>query len=295
MPGLPARRSAWDATPRNRTDGHAWTRRGRRPRPGRGREHRPGDRRPGRGNGGPAVRCGVAVLQDAGQQLDSNQQGDGRPAGDDPTDSTGADGGDVGGQARGGADDEGGPGQASGPAAGAAVGEQDEGRDDLHAVDGEGEGVSVSAGVAVGGGELAHVAVADGACDAGQPGYRGRCGSADPLVGPLRAWCRAAHFAALGVRDLRKRTGSGSPSMRMGWIAWRDVRPTHSDVRFLSRTPLMVRGPSQKIPDHHRAWPARAPVTARSAAVMPACGGMHSMVDCRAELDVRRGNNWSAT
>ena len=30
---------------------------------------------------------------------------------------------------------------------------------------------------------------------------------------------------------------------------------------------------------------------ARKTTVMPACGGMHSLVDCRAELGVRRGNN----
>lgn len=47
------------------------------------------------------------------------------------------------------------------PEPGRAVGEQDQGGDDLDAVDGEGEGVGVPAGVTVGGGELAHVAAGD--------------------------------------------------------------------------------------------------------------------------------------
>ncbi len=63
-----------------------------------------------------------------------------------------------GGQAGGGADGQGSPGPPPGLTADAAVGEQDQG---LDSVDGEGELVGVPAGVAVGGGELAHVAVAD--------------------------------------------------------------------------------------------------------------------------------------
>jgi len=56
--------------------------------------------------------------------------------------------------------------------------------------------------------------------DAGQPGHSGRRGPADPLVGPLRSGRRPGHFAAFGARDLGRRTGSGSPSIRMEWFAW---------------------------------------------------------------------------
>jgi hypothetical protein len=89
----------------------------------------------------------VAVLQDAGQQLDGDQQGEGWPSSDDPADGARFGGGDVGGQARGGADHEGGPGQPAGPAAGPPVGEQDQRRDDLDAVNRERERVGVPAGV----------------------------------------------------------------------------------------------------------------------------------------------------
>ena len=108
-------------------------------------------------------------------------------------------------------------------AAGAAVGEQDQGRDDLHSFHGQWERVSVPAGVAVGGGELAHVAVGDGAGDPGQPGHGGRSSAADPPVSPQRRRHGPGHFAALEVRGLVKRTASGSPSMRMRF-AWRLVR-----------------------------------------------------------------------
>jgi len=57
----------------------------------------------GAGDGGGIV-CGWAVLEDAGQQLDGDEQREGRPAGDDPADGAGVGVGDVGGQAGGGAD-----------------------------------------------------------------------------------------------------------------------------------------------------------------------------------------------
>ena len=108
-------------------------------------------------------------------------------------------------------------------AAGAAVGEQDQGRDNFHSVDGQGEGAGVPAGVAVDDSELAHVTIGNRASDRGQHGH-GRGGSAaDPLVGPLRGGRGAGHFAALRVRGLVRRTGSESPSIRMRF-AWRSVR-----------------------------------------------------------------------
>jgi hypothetical protein len=66
-------------------------------------------------------------------------------------------------------------------------GEQDQGCDDLDAVDRQGEGVGVPASVAVGGGEGPHVAVADGAGYSGQPGHGRPGGAADPLVCPRSA------------------------------------------------------------------------------------------------------------
>jgi len=62
-----------------------------------------------------------AVLQDAGQQLDRDQQGDGGPSSDDPADGAVVGGGDVSGQARGGAGGQGGPWQPPGFAPGAAA------------------------------------------------------------------------------------------------------------------------------------------------------------------------------
>jgi hypothetical protein len=56
-------------------------------------------------------------------------------------------------------------------------------------------------------------------------------GAPYPLVGPAWLGCRGlgggVHRASLGARDLVRRTGSGSPSTRMGF-AWWDVRPTLS-------------------------------------------------------------------
>ena len=43
------------------------------------------------------------------------------------------------------------------------------------------------------------------------------------LVSPLRGGREPGHFAACRVRGLARRTGSGSPSIRMRF-AWRDVR-----------------------------------------------------------------------
>jgi len=75
------------------------------------------------------------------------------------------------------------------------------------------------AGVTVRGGELPHVTIGNRADDPRQPGHGGRSRPADPLVGPLRGGRGPGHFAALRVRDLRRRTGSGSPSIRMGRFA----------------------------------------------------------------------------
>ncbi len=100
-------------------------------------------------------------------QLDRDQQSDSGPSGDDAADGASMGGSYVGGQAGGGADGQRRPGQPPGLAPGPAVSEQDQGRDDLHSVDGEREGVSVPPSVAVGGGELAHVTVEDGASDSG--------------------------------------------------------------------------------------------------------------------------------
>ena len=47
----------------------------------------------------------------------------------------------------------------------------------------------------------------------------GSGGTADPFLGPLSGGRRAGHLAVFGAGDLGKRTGSGSPSMRMGWFA----------------------------------------------------------------------------
>ncbi len=63
--------------------------------------------------------------------------------------------------------------------------------------------------------ELAHVAVAHRACDSGQPGHGHDGRAADPAVWRAdlgcsdSAWARGGpvHFAALLVRDLRRRTG----------------------------------------------------------------------------------------
>jgi hypothetical protein len=77
------------------------------------------------------------------------------------------------------------------------------------------------------GGELAHVTVADVRHgDASQSGYGGAGSAPDPLIGPLGGGLRPGHFAALMVRDLGRRTGSGSPSIRIERFAWWDVRPT---------------------------------------------------------------------
>jgi hypothetical protein len=111
----------------------------------------------------------------------------------------------------------------------------DQGRDDLDSIDGQGEGVSMPARVAVRGGELAHVAVADRSGDADQPGDRHAGGAPDPPVGPVRGrnrgaprGGRAVHRRSLTARDLRKRTESGSPANRTLWFAsW------YEDIRFL--------------------------------------------------------------
>lgn len=42
----------------------------------------------------------------------------------------------------------------------------------------------------------------------------------------------AGRFAALTMRDLLRRTGSGSPSIRIGRFAWWDARPTKSTLLF---------------------------------------------------------------
>jgi hypothetical protein len=99
------------------------------------------------------------VLKDARQELDRDQQGEGRPSGDDPADV---------------------PASAVAMLAARLVAvpmvraiqgsqpcEQDQGCDDLDSVDGERERVGVPAGVAVGCGEGAHVAVADRSGDPG--------------------------------------------------------------------------------------------------------------------------------
>lgn len=113
--------------------------------------------------------------------------------------------------------------------------------------------MGVPASVAVGGGELAQVAVADRPGDVGQPGHRGGGRPCGPSIGPASDGCGvvplcggAAHFAAFAARDLVKRTRRGSPSMRTGQFAWWDVRPT---VRFVPAMALTwasaVRGPAQ--------------------------------------------------
>jgi hypothetical protein len=104
--------------------------------------------------------CGL-VAEHARQQLGSNEQGQGRPAGDHAAGQAGPGIGDIGGQAAGGSDHQGGPRQPPGSPPAAVVGEQDEQGDDLDAVDRERERVRVPPGVAVGGGELAHMAVAN--------------------------------------------------------------------------------------------------------------------------------------
>jgi len=167
VPGRPAWRQAGTVGPGTGTVGTAGWRVG-----GTGREVRNAERarRP------VGVACvgadrlaggGGAVLQEAGQQLDRDQRRESGPAGDDPAYSAVVGGGDVGGQAGGGADGQGGPGQPPGSAASAAVGEQNQGRDDLDPNHREGERMGVPASVAVRGGELAHMAVGDGAGDPG--------------------------------------------------------------------------------------------------------------------------------
>lgn len=65
------------------------------------------------------------------------------------------------------------------------------------------------------------------AADAADPGV---CGAAGDDGGP-------GHFAALMVRDLLRRTGSGSPSMSTAWLSPRYVRstPTSSRLTWLWR------------------------------------------------------------
>jgi hypothetical protein len=92
---------------------------------------------------------GVVVFEHARQELDRDQQCEGRPAGNDAADGAGLGGGYVRGEAGGGAGDERGPGQPAGSAAGAPAGEQDQGRDDLHAIDRQRERMSVPAGLTV--------------------------------------------------------------------------------------------------------------------------------------------------
>jgi hypothetical protein len=97
--------------------------------------------------------------------------------------------------------------------------------------------MSVPAALTVGLGELPHMTVREGAGDRGQAGDGDGGGAPDPLVGPagrglggLRGGGGAAHRAALRVRDLLRRTGSGSPSIRM-WFAGCCVRPTGALIR----------------------------------------------------------------
>lgn len=114
------------------------------------------------------------------------------------------------------------------------VGEQDERGDDLDAVDRERERVRVPPGLAVIFGKLAHVTVADSSGDPGQGAHRRDGRAADPAVFPGTFRCRQGsagrgepgYFAALTARDLRKRTGRRSPSTRIIWFAWWDLRPT---------------------------------------------------------------------
>jgi hypothetical protein len=73
-----------------------------------------------------------AVLHDAGQKLDCDEQGQGGPPSDDPADDASMRSRDVGGHADGGADGQRCPGQPPGPAASPAVSEQDQGRSPRH-------------------------------------------------------------------------------------------------------------------------------------------------------------------
>jgi hypothetical protein len=83
-------------------------------------------------------------------------------------------------------------------------------------------------------GELAHVTVAESPGNPRQSGDRGGGREVDPSVCSAcaarrnAAWyrCWPDHFTALLAPDLVRWTGSGSPSMRMGRFAWWDVRPT---------------------------------------------------------------------
>jgi hypothetical protein len=101
------------------------------------------------------------VLKHAGQELDSDQESDGGPAGDDPVDRGWPGRGDVRGQAGGGADGKGGPGQPAGPASGTPVGEQDQQGHDLDPVHRQGKGVGMPPGLPVGPDQHPHVAIAD--------------------------------------------------------------------------------------------------------------------------------------
>ena len=154
-----------------------------------------------------------AVLENTGQQLDRDEQGDSGPSCDYAADRAVSGGGDVGGEASRRAAGQGRPGQPAGRAASTPVGEQDQRRDDLDAVYRQGERVGVPAGVTVSGGQLAHVTIGDRPGDPGQPGHGSRGNAADPPICPLPGGSWPRRCAILRVRGR----------------AWRSMRLVHRD------------------------------------------------------------------
>ena len=128
------------------------------------------------------------MFEDAGQELDGDEQGHGGPSGDDATDWVGVGGGDVGGEAADCAEGQRCPGQPVGPASCSTVGEQDKRGDDLDAVDRQREGMSMPPGLVVCSGDLAPVAATDSAGDSRERG-RSLGNPADPPVSQTDLGC----------------------------------------------------------------------------------------------------------